>query len=251
MTDTTILDKAGNPRFRVLRRPDPREGFSIGSETFPDDFAPIRAAQDADLQRQRGRAALNKALLSQRPIHGGKGLPVAMEPEDLEIVERMLADPEIRHGKTDVSISMKSGRWEADEIFARQPHAAWMRYVDEVISARRGLAAVALRNYWRLICLEMPSLGPDRDARVSIRMPKTISSLPVLIIDDVVFHAQQIPVAQLIEMSLKHGGRGFVSVGPAAMGAEGSVQFSLVGLTAPSRQVLAACLQPERVASLI
>jgi len=251
MTDTTILDKAGNPRFRVLRRPDPRDGFSIGSEVFPDDFAPIRAVQDPDLQRQRGRATLNRALLSQRPIHGGKSLPVAQELEDLQIVERMLGDPEIKHGKTDVSIAMKSGKWEADDIFARQPHSAWMRYVDEVIGARRGLAAAALRDYWRLICLEMPSLGPDRDARVSIRMPKTLSGLPVLIIDDVVFHAEQTPVVRLIEMTLKHGGRGFVSVGPAAAAAEGTVHFSLVGLMAPSKDALVTCLHPARIASLI
>lgn len=243
MTDSSILDKSGNTRIRVTRRPFLREGFSIGTEAFADDLSGIRDSSDIALMRQRSRAALNHALLAQRPIHGGKSLPLAQDPQDNHLVETLACDGRFQFGKTDISLSIKSGRWDQDDIFARQPHSAWMRFIDDRIGARRSPAAGALRNYWRLICLEMPDLGPERDAEVTVRIPKTLSGLPVLVIDGVIFHAVQATVPELIRMTLNHGGRGFVSVGPGPAGGDGSLHLSLVALVAPSQDVLADSLQ--------
>lgn len=251
MTETIILDKSGNTRVRIRRSPALRTGFSIGTETFADEMVALRATEDAVVQRQRCRAGLNLALLSQRPVHGGKSLPITQTPQDLHLIETLVSEPQVQFGKTEISLVVKSGRWDQDDIFARQPHSAWMRMVDYRIGSRRGSAAAALRDYWRLICLEMPHLGPGKEADVTVRMPKGVSGMPILIMDGVIFHAMQSSVADLTQMAVKQGARGFVSVGPAPARETGSLDLSLVALTAPSPEVFARCLQPLREESMI
>lgn len=251
MTDTEILDTDGAMRIQVSRRPMIRDGFSVGMERFSDALPGLRAQGDQAQMLQRSRAMLNHALLSQRPIHGGKALPVGQDPEDIHLLEALMAEPRMHFGMTEISLDLKSGDWTQADIFRRQPHAAWMYLVDAKIGARRGLAAAALRDYWRLVCLEMPDLEPGKNNAMTVHMPRGPGAAPVLVSEDVIFHAQHVTVLDMIRMTLKHGGRGFVSVGPGQASGKGRISLSLVALTAPHKEVLSSCLQPAPLAEPI
>ncbi|MCE6958274.1 hypothetical protein LAZ40_04290 [Cereibacter sphaeroides] len=243
MSDTTIRDAHGRVTFKIRRAAG--SDFHLARE----GFARLDLGRDGDdphLSNMKTRAMLNRPLLAQRPKVSRLPLPVETSPDDLEMSRILRSEPELRLGTRAIAVSGGTREWTAEAIFQDQPHAAWMRLVDGHLQSRRGNAWRAMRDYWRILCLERPDLSPDGSDGVEVKLPRRGSGSPVLVVDDVLVHCLHLPLREMISSTLNQGFRGFVSVGPDGGGDGGR---DAARLTLVAFDLVAAPLLAEHVGS--